>query len=131
MKLAYEAIFAPVGQGRYTVEVPSLQGCISEGNCLDHSIEMAIEAASIWILDELEDGNPIPKARATTKDDMSHFDNPIVKTIEVDIESFAKKHASQVVVRSFEIPVWLDTLAGQNKIDLTKALETAIIQSNQ
>jgi predicted RNase H-like HicB family nuclease len=131
MKLVFETILAPAGQGRYTIEVPSLQGCISEGNSLDHSIEMAIEAASIWILDELEDGSPIPKARATTKNDLSHFDNPIVRTIEVDIESFARKHASQVVVRSFEIPAWLDTLAGQNQIDLTKAIETAIIQSAQ
>jgi predicted RNase H-like HicB family nuclease len=127
MKLAYEAILAPSSENKYTIEVPSLQGCISQGDNLNHSIEMAIEAASIWILDELEEGNPIPRARKTTDDDLRHFENPIVKTIEIDIEAFARKHSSQVMVRSFEIPVWLNTLADQNQINLPKAVEAAII----
>jgi hypothetical protein len=91
---------------------------------------MITEAASIWILDELESGRPIPEPRKTTKDDLSHFDNPIVKTIEVDIKSFAEKHASQeTVVKSFEIPIWLNTLAEQNRLNLPETLQTAIIQS--
>ena len=55
-KLVYPAILYPfeVGEG-YTVEVPDLTGCISQGYSLADAIEMAIDAASGWILDELED----------------------------------------------------------------------------
>jgi predicted RNase H-like HicB family nuclease len=128
--LAFETIFAPSDEGGYTVEVPSLQGCISEGDDLDHSVKMAIDAASVWILDELESGRPIPEPRETTKDDLSHFNNPIVKTIEVDIGSFAKKHATQeTIVRSFEIPIWLNTLAEQKRLNLPETIQAAIIQS--
>jgi len=130
MRFSYEAILVPSTDGQYSMEVPSLPGCISQGDNLQHSIEMITEAASIWILDELESGRPIPKPRATTEDDLRHFDNPIVRTIEVDIDSFAKKHASpEMVVRSFEIPIWLDTIAAQNHLNLPETLQTAIMQS--
>lgn len=40
----------------YTVTIPDLPGCVTEGNSLLHAIEMGIEAASGWILGELEEG---------------------------------------------------------------------------
>jgi hypothetical protein len=63
---------------------------------------------------------------------MSHFDNPIVKTIEVDINSFAKKHASkETAVTSFEIPIRLNTLAEQRQVNFPEALQSAIFQSTR
>lgn len=66
MKLTYPACFYPWEQkkGGYTVEVPDLPGCISEGDSLSDAILMATDAASGWVLDELEEGNAIPKASA-------------------------------------------------------------------
>ena len=129
MKIAYETIFALTGENTYTTEIPSLQGCISQGTGIDHSTEMIIEAASLWLLDELEEGNPIPKARKTTKEDLSIFKDPIVRTIEIDIEQFAKKHAKQTTTRAIEIPTWLNTLADQAHINLPDTVQTAIMQS--
>jgi predicted RNase H-like HicB family nuclease len=130
MNLAYEAIFTLTGENTYTIEIPSIQGCVSQGIGLDDSIEMAKEAASLSILAMLELDQPIPKPRKTTEDDLQYFENPIVKTIEVDINSFAKKHASKnTIVTSFEIPIWLNTLAKQRQINFPEALQSAIIQS--
>ena len=64
LKLTYPACFYPCDQkeGGYTVEVPDLPGCVSEGDSLADAIIMATDAASGWVLDELEDGRPIPPA---------------------------------------------------------------------
>lgn len=63
MKLVYAARFYPCEeQEGYTVVVPDLPGCVSQGSNLAEAIEMAIDAASGWVLDELEQGNSMPKA---------------------------------------------------------------------
>lgn len=59
MKLIYPAIFYPFEEGNgYTVIVPDLPGCVTEGDTLAEAILMGTDAASGWVLDELEDGNP-------------------------------------------------------------------------
>ena len=63
MKLVYPAIFTPCQElSGYTIEVPDLPGCITEGRTLAEAIEMGIDAASGWILDEMEDGHNYPAA---------------------------------------------------------------------
>ena len=58
MKLIYPAVFKPFTDqsGGYVVEFPDLPGCVTEGKDLEQAIEMGIDAASGWILGELEDG---------------------------------------------------------------------------
>lgn len=64
MRLVYPAIFKPFSDqsGGYVVEFPDLPGCVTEGKDLEQAIEMGIDAASGWILGELEDGEKIPPA---------------------------------------------------------------------
>ena len=63
MKLVYPAIFTPFDEGNgFTVEVPDLPGCVTEGDNLVEAIEMGTDAASGWILGEIEDGNSFPAA---------------------------------------------------------------------
>ena len=61
MKLIYQAKFEPCEEGGYTVTVPDLPGCTTEGDDLAEAISMGIDAASGWILDELEKGRKIPE----------------------------------------------------------------------
>jgi predicted RNase H-like HicB family nuclease len=46
------------------VEVPDLPGCVSEGDSLAEAIIMGTDAASGWVLTELEDGKPAPAPAA-------------------------------------------------------------------
>jgi len=61
MQLTYPAIFYK-GEGGYAVEVPDLPGCTSGGGTLAEAIIMETDAASGWVLTELEDGKPAPAA---------------------------------------------------------------------
>lgn len=63
MKLVYPAIFYPQEeQSGYTVEIPDLPGCVSCGSDIAEAIAMGVDAVSGWVLDEIEDNKPIPKA---------------------------------------------------------------------
>ena len=64
MKLIYPAVFYPFsdGSGGYVVEFPDLPGCVTEGKNLEDAFENATDAASGWVLDELEEGNVVPKS---------------------------------------------------------------------
>ena len=64
MKLVYPAVFTPYedGSGGYTVEFPDLPGCVTEGDDLAEAMFMAEDAASGWVLTELEDGQKVPRA---------------------------------------------------------------------
>ena len=64
MKLIYPAVFKPFTDqsGGYVVEFPDLPGCVTEGKDLEQAIEMGIDAASGWILGELESrSHPAPQ----------------------------------------------------------------------
>lgn len=61
MKLIYPAIFTPFEEAEgYTVVIPDLPGCVTEGHDLTNATEMAIDAADGWVLDELENGHAVP-----------------------------------------------------------------------
>lgn len=51
MKLIYPAIFTPCTESDgFTVIIPDLMGCITEGYNLQNAIEMGMDAACGWIL---------------------------------------------------------------------------------
>ena len=44
-----KVIFEPSDEGGYTVFVPALPGCISEGNCLDEARRNIREAIELYL----------------------------------------------------------------------------------
>ena len=50
--------------GFYTVEVPALPGCVTEGDTLEEAIANAREAIAGWIEDAEKHGEPIPEEPA-------------------------------------------------------------------
>ncbi|GHV29762.1 hypothetical protein FACS1894167_09530 [Synergistales bacterium] len=90
MKLAYPAIFYPWDESTgYTVEVPDLPGCVTEGDNLDEAMLMGIDAASGWVLAELEDGRATPSA--SKLEDIYPEDSGLVNMVEIDIDEYSVK----------------------------------------
>lgn len=50
-------------EGGYTVTVPSLPGCIIQGDTLEEAIAMAKDAIGLHIESLIADGEPIPEER--------------------------------------------------------------------
>ena len=98
MKLTYPAIFYPSEDGGYTVSVPDLPGCTSEGATLAEAVEMATDAASGWVLDELEDGRAIPAASnmQDISPDQPGFTSLLVLDMDTDAENMAIKPLEKI-----------------------------------
>lgn len=125
MKLIYPAIFYPFENGNgYTVEVPDLPGCVSEGDTLADAILMGTDAASGWILDELEDGNDLPTASSIS--DMQPDDGGIVNLLVLDMDAYAEKYGSKAVRKNITIPAYMDTYLEKHGMSLSKVVQDAI-----
>jgi len=59
-QLTYRVLLNKEPEGGYTVNVPSLPGCITYGDNLDHAIEMAKEAIELYIESLVEHGETVP-----------------------------------------------------------------------
>ncbi len=58
--LNYRVILRREPEGGYTVNVPSLPGCVTCGDTVDEAIEMAREAISLYIESLKDHGEEIP-----------------------------------------------------------------------
>ena len=57
----YKIIFEPQEEGGYTVVVPSLPGCISEGDNYDQALINIREAIMLYLESLQADGLPVPE----------------------------------------------------------------------
>lgn len=126
MKLVYPAVFTPYedGSGGYTVEFPDLPGCVTEGDDLAEAMFMAEDAASGWVLTELEDGQKVP--RATDIRNVATSEESMVNLIALDMDAYAAKYGSNAVKKTLTIPAWLNTFVEENGISCSKVLQEAL-----
>mgnify|MGYP001608669388 CR=1 FL=1 len=59
-KRRYTVVFEPQPEGGYTITVPALPGCISEGDTLEEARRMAADAIQCYCESLLKDGLPLP-----------------------------------------------------------------------
>jgi len=125
MKLVYPALFSPWEDGDgYTVEFPDLPGCVTEGSTLADAILMAEDAASGWVLDELEGGNPVPSARSAA--DIPAGKDEFVNLLVLDMDAYAEKYGSKAVRKNLTIPAWLNTFAEKHSVNFSQVLTDAL-----
>lgn len=125
MKLTYPALFSPWENGDgYTVEFPDLPGCVTEGATMTEAIEMAVDAASGWVLGELEDGNAVPPASnpAIIRAEGGTF----VSVVVLDMDVYAEKYGSKSIRKNLTIPAWLNTFAEKQRINFSQVLSDAL-----
>ena len=125
MKLVYPVCFYAEGDGSYSVAVPDLPGCFTQGDNLAEAIEMAIDAASGWVLTELEDGNKPPKA-SMAEDIQLEYENGFVNLVVLDMDSYAEKYGDKAVRKNLTIPAWLNTRAESENINFSAILQDAL-----
>ena len=130
MKLVYPAVFRPCEEKEgYTVTVPDLPGCITEGSTLADAILMAEDAASGWVLDELEDGALIPPASAV--ESIETKKGEFVSILVLDMDAYAEKYGDKAVRKNLTIPAWLNTFAEKRNINFSQVLTDALTSMYQ
>ena len=127
MKLIYPACFYIDDEtGAYAVEVPDLPGCATGGDTLADAILMGIDAASGWVLTELEDGKPIPPSSPI--DSIHPESNGFVSMLVLDMDAYTEKYGSKAVRKNLTIPAWLNTFAEAHNVNFSQILQDALTE---
>jgi predicted RNase H-like HicB family nuclease len=127
VKLSYPAVFYPwdePGATGYTAEVPDLPGCLSEGPSLAEAILMVTEAASGWILGELEEGLPVPPPSPLGVIKPAEGEDGFVNMIALDLSEYIKKYPRKTTKKTVdvEIPAYLTDFADSRRLDYSKII---------
>lgn len=129
MRLVYPAIFYPCEEGGYSVGVPDLPGCVTEGDTLAEAIFLGEDAASGWVLGELEEGRAVPPASQINS--IHPGDGGFVSLLSLDMDAYAEKYGKKAVRKNLTIPAWLNTFAEQQKVNFSQLLTQALTELYQ
>ena len=127
MKLTYPACFYKDEEsGAYAVEVPDLPGCATGGNDLAEAITMGIDAASGWVLTELEEGRQIPEASPIGS--IIPDNGGFVSLLVLDMDTYTEKFGVKSVRKNLTIPAWLNTFAESQNINFSQVLQDSLAE---
>lgn len=127
MKLLYPAVFKPLSEKRsgYCVVFPDLPGCITQGDSLEDALEMAVDAASGWILTSMEDGEQLPKP-SNRSDITINTSDEFINYVSLDMEEYAKQYSKKSVKKTLTIPGWLNYAAERAGVNFSQVLQNGI-----
>lgn len=119
--LFYPAIFHPEEIG-YSVSVPDIDGCFTQGDTLEEAYSYTVDAVGLCLEGLTKYPNPSnPKLLQCEPDDF-------VVLIDFDMLAYKKKHDSKSVKKTLSIPSWLNTAAEENNINFSNVLQNALIE---
>ena len=126
MKLIYPACFYPCEEGGYTVIFPDLPGCVTEGDTLVGAVEMAIDAASGWLLYSADENKQLPAASDIKNVTPDEYENGFVSIISVDLDEYSKKYGNRAVKKTLSIPAWLNSIAEKENVNFSQVLQEGL-----
>ena len=124
MKYVYPGIFTLLENDEYDVRIPDLPGCITCGESLAQAIEMASDAASMWLCDSEENNEEIPPPSSTA--DVKVSPGQFVSLILADTDDYRKRFHNKAVKKTLSIPSWLNSKAEKENINFSKVLQDAL-----
>lgn len=124
-KICYPAVFQKEDVG-YSVWVPDIQGCVSQGDDFEGAVNYITEAMGICLEDDLERGKkpPVPSAPDTIKLEKNQF----LSVIMFDPVEYQKKYNTKAVKKTLTIPNWLNTMSENENINFSAVLQEALME---
>lgn len=127
MKLVYPAVFYPEEEGGYSVIIPDLLGCCTQGETIEEALVMAQDAALGWLLAASEEKEDFPQA-TDRKDIKIEREDGFVSLLLLDVESYFKKYGNrEEVEKTLVIPNWLNEKAEKHQINFSETLQEALL----
>ena len=124
----YPAVFQKEDVG-YSVWVPDIQGCVSQGDTFDEAMEYIKDAIGICLDLIVQNGNVPPKATEPSGIALEH--NQFLAVVSFDFDEYQKKHGEKSVKKTLTVPAWLNTLSERKNINFSQVLQNALIHELQ
>lgn len=125
-KYFYPVILEPEKVG-YSVYVPDIKGCATQGENMEDVFEMVQDAIGLMLEDVEEKNYPVP----SNPEDIKLAGKQFVIMVPFDSLAYEQKYNSKPVKKTLSIPAWLNTLAEENHINFSHLLKTALCDKLQ
>lgn len=122
-KYFYPAVFHPEETG-FSVSVPDLEGCYTQGEDMDEAVTMTQDAIGLVLEDYFSKNKPMPCA--STPDTIELERGEFVVMVEFDWLAYRKRHERQAIKKTLSIPSWLNQMAEEKGINFSRVLQKAL-----
>ena len=116
----YPAIFHPEEIG-YSVSVPDIEGCFTQGDSMDEAVEMAQDAIGL-MLEDLEN-YPVPSVPASIELTAGDF----VVVVPFNWAEYKRRHDNRAVKKTLSLPSWLNEAAEAAHLNFSGILQDALM----
>lgn len=123
-RIFYPAIFTPEADGGYSVVVPDIEGCITEGDTLEEAHDMAFDAVGLNLVELAKSNNSLPSP--SKPDNLPVKKGDFVVLVEFDMVAYQKKHDTKAIKKTLTIPSWLNSMAESQHINFSSVLQSAL-----
>ena len=117
-KLYYPVLFHPEESG-YSVRVPDLDGCLSQGETVEEAVEMIQDAIGLY----LEDVETVPVP--SRPESVRTAGNDFLMLVPDEVE-YKRNHDTKSVKKTLTIPAWLNDAAESAHINFSSVLQTGL-----
>ena len=125
-KLFYPAIFHKAEEGGFWITFPDIPECMTQGDDMQQSYEMAVEALGLALASREEEKQEIPAPSEPCK--LTVSDDEFCVVIEFDMLAYKKRTNSKAVKKTLSIPEWLNEEASALGINFSQVLQEALMQ---
>ncbi len=125
-KLFYPAIFHKAEEGGFWVTFPDFPECMTQGDDMQQSYEMAVEALGLAITSREEEKLEIPNPSEPYK--ISATEEEFCVVIEFDLLAYKKRTNAKAVKKTLSIPEWLNEEATALGVNFSQVLQEALIR---
>ena len=125
-KYFYPVILEPEEVG-YSVYVPDIKGCATQGENMEDVFEMVQDAIGLMLEDVQEKDFPTP----SKPEDIKLTGKQFVIMLPFDSLAYEQKYNTKPVKKTLSIPAWLNSLAEENHINFSHLLKTALCDKLQ
>lgn len=126
-KITYPALFHEE-DGKYWVEFPDLEGCLTNGDTVEESYKNAKEALGFYLDQEGDVYKRIINKPSEVKDIVNANPGTLVMLVEYDSLEYAKKCKTKSIKKTLSIPEWLNDLAVKQNVNFSNVLQDALIK---
>ncbi len=125
-KLFYPALFHKAEEGGFWVTFPDIPECMTQGDDMEETYRMAVDALGLSLSDMEKEKLPFPKASSP---DMIEIEpNSFLVVIEFDLLAYKKRTNSASVKKTLSIPQWLNEEALSLNINFSQVLQDALME---
>jgi len=122
--LFYFALFHTAQEGGFWVSFPDFPECFTQGETLEETYAMAVDALGLCVA-ECNTTN-LPKPSLPT--DIKVPEGATLALVSLDLASYRRKHNTKAVKKTLSIPEWLNEEALALGINFSQVLQEALLQ---